>query len=360
MSGNDNSTTSQLAAQWTNPSDVLSILLIIRGGGGYRPDRSRSDRWGFSTFVRVLGDGRLLPPPDFPTKVFNLESTYVRENKDWVLGRILRDNELFANKREQHAGSGLRISIYCATARKKGYFVRETRSMRAPGVWGMVTALQLLIAILSLALDREWGVLVVTVSGIVASLLAGALPQWRLEKIPLKKKSKKLIALTSGNGSRDIMIIYGGGVALDIEEMAAGESPRSDRVWQASKWFSTPILDETGNRDKYKNGIEKRRMKMLNGLPTGVWMTRVASFGLLIFWLALLIIVAGLKSHSWYLVMVGSVGMLQNAALAATARRPEMRGLSLSLVDTIVTQNVMDGLMDLEATIKGAGVVLRK
>lgn len=69
--------------------------------------------------------------------------------------------------------------------------------------------------------------------------------------------------------------------------------------------------------------------------------------------------VAGLKSHSWYLVLVGSVGMLQNATLAATARRPEMRGLPLSRVDTIVTKRFMDGLIDLEATIHGAGVLLR-
>lgn len=78
-----------------NPSDVLSVLLIIGGdivqtalaqtAGNRIVPVCFSFGWvaySFSTLVRVLGDGRLLPPPDFPTKAFNLKSTYVRENKN--------------------------------------------------------------------------------------------------------------------------------------------------------------------------------------------------------------------------------------------------------------------------------------
>lgn len=50
--------------------------------------------------------------------------------------------------------------------------------------------------------------------------------------------------------------------------------------------------------------------------------------------------------------------MLQNAMLGAVARKPERRDLPLRHVDTIATRKVMDGLMDLEATIGGAGVRL--
>lgn len=143
--------------------------------------------------------------------------------------------------------------VYCATPRKEG---SKTRNLGTLAIWEAVTALQALIAIIPLARDREWGVLLVTFSGITASLLAGTLPQWRLEKIPLKKRSDKLIALTSGNGSRDIMIIYGRGVALYLEELAAGESPRSDRVWHASDWFSTLVADESGEPQYHENGNE--------------------------------------------------------------------------------------------------------
>jgi len=366
----DLSTVAQLSAQWTNPNDVLSLLLIIGGdivqtalaqttAGGWITPVCFSFGWvaySFSTLVRVLGDGRLLPPPDFPTKVFNLESSYVRENKNWVLGRILRDNELFMNKLQQHGGNALRISIYTAVARKEG---QEMSNVYTLWLWMGVTALQIGIASIPLGRDREWGVFLVTCSGIIASILAGALPQWRIEKIPLKKKSRKLIALTSGNGSRDIMIIYGDGVALDLEELAAGESPRSDRVWEALKMFSSPVKNEFGFVERRHNKTEIRKTYMYNGLPLGVWLTRFASFCQVVFWLALLIMVAGLKTHSWYLVLIGSVGMLQNAMLAAAARRPDRRGLPLTLVDTIATHRVMDGLMDLDATIQNAGISLR-
>jgi hypothetical protein len=152
------------------------------------------------------------------------------------------------------------------------------------------------------------------------------------------------------------MIVYGNGVALDLEELAAGESPRSDRVWEASRLFSARVKGKIG--ETHKNGNEYRRAFMYDGLPVGLWMTRIACFCQTIFWIALLITVAGIKSHSWYIVFVGSLGMLQNAILAAVARSPDRRGLPLTLVDTIIAQRTMDGLMDLEMTVTGAGQVL--
>lgn len=366
---NETTTVSQFTAQWSNPSDVMSLLLIIGGDiiqtalaqttGSRITPVCFSFGWvaySFSTLVRVLGDGRLLPMPDFPTKVFNLESSYVRDNKNWVVGRILRDNELFMNKIEQHAGAGIRIAIYTADPRPAD---RETTNVYSEIIWLGVTLVQLGVAAIPWGRNGEWGIFLITASGVCAAIMAGSLPQWRIEKIPIRKRSSKYIALTSGNGSRDIMVIYGAKVALDLEELAASESPRCDRVWESVKIFSEPVRTKEGMQRRRTDGSEIRRTHMFKGLPRGLWLTRVASFVQVIFWLALLITVTGLKSHTWYLVGVGSLGMLQNAMLAAAARRPERRGLPLTLVDTIVTNNVMDGLMDLEATISGAGQVLR-
>lgn len=357
-------TLSQLRAQWSNPGDVLSLLLIIGGDivqkalaqstAGRVPPVCFSFGWvaySFTTLVGVLGDGRLLPPPDYPVKVFNLETAYVRENKNWILGRVLRDNEAYMNKRGGLNGAAFRISVYKAEDRskKKLLFTSEI-------IWLTMTLIQLGVAAIPLGMDREWGVFLITFSGIVASIVAGGLPQWSIEKLPLKRSSSKYIALTSGNGSREVMIIYGDGVALDLEELAAGESPRSDRVWEASSLFSARVKGKIG--ETHKSGNEYRRAFMYDGLPVGLWMTRIACFCQAIFWIALLITVAGLRSHSWYLVLVGGLGMLQNAILAAVARSPDRRGLPLTLVDTIIAQRTMDGLMDLEMTITGAGQVL--
>ncbi|KAJ8107492.1 hypothetical protein OPT61_g8828 [Boeremia exigua] len=260
------------------------------------------------------------------------------------------------NEKRPHAGNGIRISIYCAKSRENKKWDTHTNSSV---LWLAITLLQIGIAAIPLVRHRDWGVFLVTGSGILASILAGALPQWRIEKTPLRQRSYKYIALTSGNGSRDIMVIYGAGEAFDLEELAAAESPRCDRLWETIKMFSHPVLDEFKQPQKHRDGSEMRVTRMFHGLPRGLWLTRIASFFQVVFWLALLITVAGLESHSWYLVAVGSIGMMQNAMLAAAPRRPERRGLPLTLVDTIATKKVMDGLMDLEATIYGAGQVLR-
>ncbi|KAF2246865.1 hypothetical protein BU26DRAFT_430929 [Trematosphaeria pertusa] len=361
------SNAAQLRSQWSNPGDVLSLLLIIGGDivqkalaqttAGRIPPVCFSFGWvaySFSTLVGVIGDGRLLPPPDYPVKVFNLESSYVRENKNWVIGRILRDNEVFMNKRGSLNGASIRISIYTAEAPWK----KRSFSFVTERIWLFVTAAQIAVAVVPFAKDGEWGVFLITLSGIAAAIIAGELPQWNVEKLPLKRKSGKYMALTSGNGSREVMIIYSAGEALDLEELAAGESPRSDRVWEASSLFSAPKKGPKGQKLYHKNGSEMRTAFMWSGLPVGLWATRIVCFCQTIFWIALLITVAGLRSHSWYLVGVGGLGMLQNAVVAAVARSPDRRGLPLTLVDTIVTRGTMDGLMDLEMTINGAGQVL--
>ncbi|KAF2793874.1 hypothetical protein K505DRAFT_349649 [Melanomma pulvis-pyrius CBS 109.77] len=344
MATSTNSTVSQLRSQWSNPTDVLSVLLIIGGdivqkalaqtAGGIITPVCFSFGWvaySFSTLVGVIGDGRLLPPPDYPVKVFNLGSSYCRENRNWIIGRLLRDNEVYMNSQLPLNGSGLRISIYSALPASS-----NTKSVRTNALWAVATLMQIVIASIPWAIDNEWGVFLITSSGILAAIVAGGLPQWRVEKLPLKRRSAKYVALTSGNGSRDIMIVYGAKVALDLEELAAAESPRSGRVWEALSVFSRP------------------------GLPVGLWVTRLACFVQTVFWLALLIVVAGLKSHSWYLVAVGALGMLQNAMVAAVSRSPDRRDLPLRLVDKFKTHRTMDGLMDLEATINGAGHVLRE
>lgn len=310
--------------------------------------------YSFTTLVGVIGDGRLLPPPDFPVKVFNLKTSYVRENRNWVIGRILRDNEVFMNKRGSLNGAGIRISVYTAEAPKKA----KPGIHRSERVWLWITIVQIVVSCIPIFLDREWGVLLVTATGVIAVVMAGKLPQWDLEKLSLRKRQGKHVALTSGNGSREIMVIYSAGEALDLEELAAGESPRSDRVWEASKLFSKLIKNAKGEKQYHADKSERRQAYMWKGLPLGLWVTRIVCLIQAMFWVALLITVAGLRSHTWYLVGVGGLGMLQNVIIAAVARQPDRRGIPLTLVDSIVARKVMDGLMDLECTVNGAGQVL--
>jgi hypothetical protein len=156
-------TQSKLSTQWTNPSDVLSVLLIVRGNivqkalaqasGGYFTPVCFSFGWvtySLNAIISIIGDGRLLPEPDYPVKVYNLKNGYVRDNKSWIIGRLLRDNVIRLNKTHQLGGNAIRISIYDAEHSSTSPSVAGTGDVRTFGL--IVMLLQLSIAAVPLGL----------------------------------------------------------------------------------------------------------------------------------------------------------------------------------------------------------------
>lgn len=275
----------------------------------------------------------------------------MRENKNFVIGRLLRDNEIRLSRRYPIGDAALRISVYEALECKDSVALAGSGRVRYCGI--IVMLVQLGIAAIPAALYLEWGVLMITAAGTWLALLAGSLPQWSVEKLPNRRNSYKNFALTSGNGSRDIMVVLGCGNSLDLEELAAPESPRSTRLWAKHPLLSRPVKGKDGKQKFHSNGVAMREAIMGWGVPYGFWITAVTCTVQSLLWITLLIAVAGLKSHSWYLIAVGGVGMFQNAAVAAISRGPEKRNLPLRSVGTILTRKVMDGLMDLEVMHPG-------
>jgi len=359
----------QLSSQWTNPNDVLSVLLIVGGdivqkalaqaSGGYFTPVCFSFGWvaySLSAIISIVGDGRLLPDPDHPVKVYNLKNGYVRENKNWIIGRILRDNIMRLNKTDPLGGNAIRISVYDAQRSSTSPSIAGKGHVRSFGV--VVMVLQLGIAAIPFAVYGEWGILLITVAGTLLALMAGSLPQWRVEKYPEDTQSAKDFALTTGNGSRDIMIIRGNEECLDLEEMAATQMPRSARTWETHPLLSSPII-EGGKPKIHTNGTPYRKTPTYKGIPLGFWITGTVVSVQFALWVALLIAVAGIRSHVWFLLLVGALGMFQNVLVAASSREPEKRNLHLREVEVMVARKVMDGLMDLQVTYEGFGEVLR-
>lgn len=369
---NEDLTRSNLRTQWQNPSDVLSVLLIIGGDiiqkalaqltGGLVTPVAFSFGWvaySFLVLVSLVGDGRLMPPPDFPCKVINTENGYSRENRSWIISRLLRDDE------EPLLDEALAISVY--RAKEVG------KNGQAPGTpvlgkfWYVgiaVIAVQLGVAAIPLGLYGDWGIFMIISTGTILALVFGALPQWRVEKYACHKRSTKNIAITQGNGSRHVMLILGGGHGLDLEDLAAGHGPRMGRLWEEHGWFVRTQKDAHGEIIREKSarnaalgqlGMPKRRAQLWAGLPCDFWLTRVICLALVIFWVALLISVAGLQQNSWFLMIVGSIGMVQNALAAGINRKPEARGMHLDKVETVRGYKVMDVLMDVEVSYPGAG-----
>jgi len=181
-------------------------------------------------------------------------------------------------------------------------------------VWwlGWVTVVgQIVIASLPWILYHNWVVIVVVISGNFLSLLTSALPQWREEKWAGRTlDSDNVTCLTRGNGHLHIMVFIGSQGSWDLETLATATSaPRPE----------SPLV----------------------------------SLVLVLLWSCLLITVAGLKEHAWYLVRIGALGMLQNVYAAGKVREPGASNFHLTKFARMPTiigkrQKFMD---DLDATV---------
>jgi hypothetical protein len=212
-----------------------------------------------------------------------------------------------------------------------------------------------------------------------------------------------------------VVVIIGCGKTLDLEDLAGGEGPRQGRSWIKDGWF-LKYTDTNGERVEipltqayreymkqhgfvtyppvlwteswvgmryfqwYQNKkkkprpskrevmqayAKKRNLKeeatTLRRLPLAFWMTRLFCAIFIILWAGVLISVLALKNNAWYLVGIGTIGMIQNGIVAAASRTPETRGIRLKKDPTVlVGDKVMDVLMDLERINRGCGRSLLK
>ncbi|KAI0354544.1 hypothetical protein OH77DRAFT_1426152 [Trametes cingulata] len=280
-------------ASWRSPDDILSILMIIGGDIVQRAvaQLAGSGPWHFapvafsfgwlaysvSALTSAVGDGRLLPQPDFPAYVVNAKTGYVRENASWVLGRLLRDHE-----KRTFKGGSLTVAFYRAA--QGGCSGQPARDWV---YWGGVAVIlaQLGIAVIPGVFSDNWIVLFVTVGGTLLALVASGLPQWREEKYAARMvERREVVCITRGNGSTFAMVVISDHTGLRLEDLAGG-------------------------RDKRKTS------------------TSIISAVLCILWIVLLLTVEGLDGDAWYLLAIGGLGMVQNVVAAGAPRSAEALGL---------------------------------
>ena len=180
----------------------------------------------------------------------------------------------------------------------------------------LIALLQLGIAAIPLGLTGDWNILLVTSCGILFALATGSLPQWRKEKFACRTSATKNVILTRGNGAQHAILVKGCGIGIDFEDLAAAD---------------------------------------INAFATASIITRVSLVLLAALWVFLLISAAGLSDNTWYLLAVGGVGILQNAAVAGFPRRPGAFGVHLEFEDVVCKPNVMLSLMEVERKVPRAG-----
>lgn len=163
-----------------------------------------------------------MPDADVQPLVIPVESGHQRINKSWIIGRIFRDFESraepFSASKSSPKWEALRISIFevCEDG--------EQGSPSCDWVWysGFATiALQLAIAIVPLALDTEWVTLVLVMGGTLLAWMQAILPGWRSEKWDCPRDGPT-VAITKGNGGRNVMLIQSHPRALDLHILSTG------------------------------------------------------------------------------------------------------------------------------------------
>ena len=339
VSRSPSSANSEVRSQWRNPSDILSLLLLVGGeviqqaiaqlaGDPYLPTPVVfSFGWVAYTFKALLsavGDNKLMPSvPDLQSVIIDMRYGHVRANQSWILGRILRDFEHYwmpeavcqelegVLKKANSPKAGLCISVF--EADPKGKAGRPTRDL----LWmaGYVVAfVQLIIAAIPWILWKNWEIFAITISGTVLAFISSSLPQWRLERYACRRDSTATTILTRGNGAQHALVIQANGCGLNLEDLAGATEAN----------FKT-------------------------------WTTRPAITVLSVLWVGLLITVSGIKDDSWFLVAVGALGMVFTVVVAGLPRKPEAFGIPLLFKAVIVESQTMEALKKVEQQYRGVG-----
>ncbi|KAJ5708046.1 hypothetical protein N7488_007847 [Penicillium malachiteum] len=367
-------TADYFAAQWMNPSDIFSILLLLgpeviqqavaQLAGCRITPVAFSFGWvayAVRALLSAVGDGRLMPPiENTSTMVISADHGHSWITSSWILGRLLRDisdkvDEQMSGE-APHRSTGTwsdwhpsfwRSILSCGYTPKSAeskppaqqwealritiYEVADDENIihgvpKKDAIWFSgfaVILIQLIIAMVPWILHDEWGTFLITCYGNFLALLGSSLPQWRREKWACPKTGGPTITLTEGNGSRFAMVILGRkGVGLHFPILARGS-----RTAPASLT------------------------------------TRLATSFLAMNWIALLITATGLQIETWCSVLdllgIGTLGSIHNIACAALPRSPSAFGIHIKETGQIIRGPRVAGVLrDVEELYPGVGLSL--
>lgn len=295
--------------------------------------------------MSAVGDNKLMPVADCNCKVINGKTGYVRDNTSWILGRLVRDFESWMHARDGLGGPSIHKHLKdmkderfkmdkerVNEKRKKGQIVAEPEYPTQTGLCvvvykagevrpghpgydmlyylGFVTIfIQFGIAAIPCGLYGDWGQLLVLSAGTVLCLASGSLHQWAKEKWTARKNTDSTFVLTRGNGSQFAIVVVGDGKGLDLEDLAA--VPANVDVWTSRS-------------------------------------TKASTLILALLWLCLLVSASALTTHTWYLLAIGAIGIIENIYVAGRWRRPEDFGIPLHFVEVIGEPKVMNSLFAVE------------
>ncbi|RMJ15819.1 hypothetical protein CDV36_004538 [Fusarium kuroshium] len=376
-------TNSQLRAQWVSPSDVLSVLLLLGPDIVKKAVAAQAGRritpvafsfgwvaYAATAVLDVLGAGSFMPPADVEgVLVVGADTGHSRTSSNWVLGRLLRDltnqfdqemqseeshvppstddnkkdtsnekatfetpqstfsnqSQLSARPTDQSETSrtkpweALRVSVF--TVAKDPNLEHGVPALDLVWCSGLfIVMVQLALSIIPWILYGEWHVFLITVFGNILAITEGSIPQIREEKWACPRRGGATVAITQGNGSRHVILI------------------ENDR--------------------KSKNGLDLEILARSTRAIRPALFTKVATAVLALLWVVLLITVAGMENHAWFLLTIGIIGSAQNLYVAGASRSPASHGIHMDFKHTIVDKSVHKVLKRVEQDYPLMGLVL--
>lgn len=283
-----------------------------------------------------------MPQPEHSSWVVNMESGDRRENRSWLLGRLLRDLEL-GNAKAEGADGPLLVTVYrLSTGPGKPKPKHPRRDWLWSSYW-FVVVVQFFVASIPIWVHgcHDYSIMVIVGFGNVLDLISASLYTMRKEKFQGSHKgSNSSYALTRGNGHQHVFII----LPNDI-----GESDRNAIYGRSTHFSEMPYLEQ----------METARYQ------AGNWRYLLTDFPLAIFWVFLLIFVGNLNSHAWVLVGAGMLGTMHNVLVSAWPRDSAAHGIPLEKYEYSEGKSsfrgnlVMEVFRNVEREFPGAGHSLR-
>lgn len=201
------STWDSIQKQFSGPSGIVSVLLLLGGDiiqkavaqmtgpeHYYFTPVAFSLGWAsyaFNSVAYALGDGIFLPAPEFPATVISIGSGDRRENRSWVIGRLLRDLEILIErecKNPRELDSGLVVTVFKAQAGTESYRPRRPKKDKIWFWFGITLLVQFSVSIVPGILYQNWYILIISVAGNLLATFNASLGTMRKEKVPGKRQ----------------------------------------------------------------------------------------------------------------------------------------------------------------------------
>ncbi|PMD51523.1 uncharacterized protein K444DRAFT_669303 [Hyaloscypha bicolor E] len=347
-----NSTDNDFVKQFRNPKGIVAVLLLVGADVVQRAiaqSASRSeahDVWSLSWLTpAVFSFGWVsYAVNSVATALVTTNSGDVRQNQSWVIGRLIRDLELQVEREvsETKLESGLIATVYKAlpnVQHARYGMMKPDRTTVWIAFW-VTVALQVVVAAAPYYYEKgtkSWAVLAVTGAGNILAVLTASVPR---NKYPARSNSKSIYAITRGNGYRHVFIIL----------------PDTLRKVDGVPESSLPHLQDMASAIDRAN------------LPTRGLICLLA-----LAWAVLLLAVAGLTDDTWFLLLVGLMGMGNNIYISSRDCTPIEHGIPIEKFQLDGEPNpiglrrpedarpgVMENLFKIEKKYPGAGQSLLK